>query len=91
MVRVSVRIGMYMDGGKRMNIKEYFEEKNQLRCPFCNINDAPPIDDVEWEEEYKEGFRYYCEICEKCFSEPVIDLSDVEKMVEKYNEHRNKI
>lgn len=65
-----------------MKIKDYFEEKDQLRCPFCNINSCPPIDEEEWEEQYKEGFRYYCASCDKCFFEPVVDLSDIQKALE---------
>ena len=65
-----------------MEIKDYFEEKDQLRCPFCNINSCPPIDEEEWEEQYKQGFRYYCASCDICFFEPAVNLSDIQKMIE---------
>ncbi len=54
-------------------------DKKILRCPNCNINDIPKIDN-SW-IEYKEGFRYYCASCDMCYIEPVIDLSDVRKLL----------
>jgi hypothetical protein len=67
--------------GDKLFVKmhEIFKEKSQLRCPFCNITDCPPIAKEDWEEEYKKGFRYYCHSCCMCFFEPVVNLSDIRK------------
>ena len=54
---------------------------DKLRCPFCNINDAPLIDKEEHEEAYKEGYRYFCVCCDRYFAEPVVDVSDIELVV----------
>ena len=75
----------------------------ELRCPFCNINDVTEIDE-DSEQQWKEGYRFYCSICENFYFEPILNFSDVLMIVEdleyfmrneeddiKFMEYKNKL
>jgi len=61
--------------------------KDIHRCPFCNINDIPKIEEEEHPQQYAEGFRHYCSNCELYVFEPVIDVSDIKKAIRKNGTH----
>lgn len=80
------------DGETMSNFEELFPGLvGKTRCPFCNINDTPSIDEDEWPDEYKEGFRFVCVSCEKCYVEPVVDIGDIMKFCVDKEAHEKEI